>query len=309
MKNFWQKIKTPIIALAPMAGISDQPFRIVCKKFGADVVYSEMISAAALYYGSPETLKLMRFSKIERPYVVQLFGSEPQHFAKATEIITKKIKPDGIDINFGCPVKKIYRQGAGSALMTDLKKSRAVLEAVLANTNLPVSIKTRTAVGKTKLIDFIKNISDLNISALMIHGRTLAQGFTGPADWSIVKKIRPYFSGKILINGGINSVADYLEALKASGADGVGLGRGVWGRPWLFQEIKNKKTIILTPQQIFKIAFEHSQLAFKLKSETGLVEMRSHLSNYVNGLKNAKILRGELMEARSLEDIKRVLKI
>ena len=126
-KNFWQKLPQPILAMAPLAGLTDSPFRILVQKYGADVLYSEMASATALFYNPQETLELLQFTKVERPYVVQLFGSDPEHYAVAVKIIEKKIKPDGIDINFGCPVKKVTKQGAGGAVMGELTTSRAVI--------------------------------------------------------------------------------------------------------------------------------------------------------------------------------------
>jgi tRNA-dihydrouridine synthase B len=301
-KNFWQKLKKPILALAPMAGITDGPFRRLCKKYGAQVVYSEMASVAALCYGSGETLELLKFDKSERPYVVQLFGSDPAQFAEATKIIVKKIKPDGIDINFGCPVKKVIKQGAGSALFKDLEKSRAVIEAVLANTNLPVSIKVRTEVGKIKLDKFLQNISDLEISALMIHGRTFKQGFGGEIDVEAIKDARKYLKGIILANGGINSHEEINKVLELTGADGVGIARGAYGNPWIFSSAKPDKA------EIFKVAYNHAKMMVKEKGDGGIMEMRKHLCWYMNGLDGAKKYREKLVTVKTLAEIKNCLK-
>ena len=302
-KNFWTKLSRPILALAPMAGISDSPFRQICKKFGASLVYSEMASATALVYNPKATLKLLEYKKIERPYIVQLFGNNPEHFAIAVKIITKEIKPDGIDINLGCPVKKIIKQGAGSALMKDFGLARKVIEAVIKNTNLPVSIKTRTAVGKYKLIDFLKTITDLDIKALMIHGRTFSQGFVGAPDLKVIKEARQYFKGIILANGGINCYNDIKIVLKDSGADGVGIARGALGNPFIFKSAKPKWSVIK------KTAWAQAQLAYKQKGIAGLKEMRRHLAAYVNGQAGASKLRNELVLAESLKEIKLILAI
>lgn len=306
--NFWKKLKTPILAMAPLAGLTDSPFRILVKKYGADVLYSEMASATALFYNPKETLELLQFTKTERPYVVQLFGSDPEHFAVAAKIITQKVKPDGIDINFGCPVKKVTKQGAGSALMADLERSRAVIEAVLQNTKLPVSIKVRTQSGKVKLKDFLQNISDLKISALMIHGRTLKQGFNGAIDLKAIKEARQYFFGVILANGGINNRAEMERVLAETGADGVGIGRGALGHPWIFKELKNPK-FKLSQEQIFQLAWRHSKLMFKQKGQAGILEMRKHLCWYVSGLSGARKLREKMVRVESLEDIRKVLSL
>ena len=183
MNNFWLKLKNSrrkagqaIYALAPMAGITDSAFRQICKDFGADVVYSEMASATALVYNPAKTLAMLKFSPKERPYVVQLFGSKPEHFAKAVELIQEKIKPDGIDINFGCPVPKVAKQKAGAELFKDLKLSREILKTVIANTTLPISIKTRTKVGSVDILQFLKNVSDLFNPEFAINFRTKNNG-------------------------------------------------------------------------------------------------------------------------------------
>lgn len=315
VKNFWLKLKKKnkaILALAPMAGFSDSAFRQICKKYGADVLYSEMASATALFYNQNvkgnTTLDLLKFDrKKEAYYVVQLFGSNPEHFAVATRIITKEIKPDGIDINFGCPVPKIIKQGAGSGLMKNLKNSRAVIEAVLANTNLPVSIKIRTQSGVVEAAKFLKNICDLPVSALMIHGRSLSQGFAGEANWKIIKETRKYFKGIILANGGINDLKTAQKALSESKADGLGLARGILGRPWLYKEIKTSKIITLKAMQIFKIALLHAELEMAQKGKKGIVEFRKHLVWYVQGLNGAAKLREQLVKINTFNDIKKIL--
>lgn len=315
VNNFWLKLKKKnkaILALAPMAGFSDSAFRQICKKYGADVLYSEMASATALFYNQKvkknTTLDLLKFDKKkEKYYVVQLFGSNPEHFAVATKIITKEIKPDGIDINFGCPVPKIIKQGAGSGLMKNLKNSRAVIEAVLANTNLPVSIKIRTQAGVVGAAEFLKNISDLPISALMIHGRSLSQGFAGEANWKIVYEAHKYFKGVILANGGINDLKTAQKALRESKTDGLGLARGVLGRPWLYKEIKTNKVINLKAKQVFKIALRHGELEMSQKGKQGIVEFRKHLVWYAQGLIGAAKLREQLVKVSTFNDIKKIL--
>ncbi len=315
MKNFWLKLKKtkrPILALAPLAGFTDSAFRQICKKYGADVLYSEMASATALFYNQNlkknTTLDLLRYERQkEKYYVVQLFGSIPEHFAIATQIITREIKPDGIDINFGCPVPKIIKQGAGSGLMKNLKNSRAVIEAVLANTDLPVSVKIRIQAGAVSAEQFLQNISDLPVAAVMIHGRSLSQGFAGLADWKVVKNASAYFKGVILANGGIIDLATAKKALRESRADGLGLARGVLGRPWLFKEIKENKIIDLTSKAIYKIALRHAELEKIQKGKKGILEFRKHLVWYTQGMAGAAKLREQLVKVSSLNDIKKIL--
>lgn len=325
MGNFWSKLKKPIYALAPMAGITDSAFRQICKGFGADVVYSEMASVNALVYNPAKTLAMLKFSLKERPFVVQLFGSNPEHFAKAVKLVEKKIKPDGIDINFGCPVPKVARQKAGAELFKDLKLSREVLKAVIANTTLPVSIKTRTKVGAIDILQFLKYVSNLDIKAVMIHGRTFSQGFSGPIDCEIIKKVRQFFSGIILANGGIIDKKNADELLIKSGADGLGIGQGAMGKPWIFKEVKSPRPSASASLQrdgplstagagqargskeIFKVALKHAKLTYKLKGERGIVEMRKHLCWYVQGLAGARKLREKLVKVESLDEIKKIL--
>lgn len=318
--NFWNKLKEakqPILALAPMAGFTDSSFRVICKEQGADVLYSEMASVAALYYANRKTSNdrsaqvtkdLLQFNKkIEKNYVVQLFGSEPEHFAMAAKYVSQEIKSDGIDINFGCPVPKVVKQGAGSALMQDLKRSREVIKAVLANTNLPVSIKIRKQAGKVEAIKFLDNISDLPISALMIHGRTLKEGFIGEADHGLAKEAKKHFGGVILTNGGINNLSEAKKALKDSQADGLGLARGVLGRPWLFKEIKINKEIELSNEEIFNLMIKQAEEIVQEKGEGALLEFRKHLAWYTQGRRHAKFLREKLVAINSLKEIKEII--
>ena len=296
MNNFYKKLNKGALALAPMAGVADSAFRQICKKFGADVLYSEMASVTALVYAPEKTLELVAFAELERPYVVQLFGCDPAHFATATKIITEKVRPDGIDINFGCPVPKVRKQGAGAVL----------IKATIDNTDLPVSIKTRTKSGDVEILHFLDFVSDLDIKALMIHGRTLNQGFAGAIDTAVIKKARNYFGGFIFANGGINTWSDAQRILTETEADGLALARGALGRPWLFQEIKENREIKIDKQFIFATALEHARLAAELKGQTGIIEMRKHLCAYVSGLAGARELRGKLIGANSLLDIEKI---
>ena len=326
-----KKKNKAILAMAPMAGYTDSAFRQICKEFGADVLYSEMASATALFYNqnikNNPTLDLLKFSKKERPYVVQLFGSEPKHFETAVKIISsqslcntpathpqpslkrgfsKRGIVDGIDINFGCPVPKVAKQKAGAELFKDLKKSREVIKAVIASTDLPVSIKTRVKAGNIDVLRFLDNISDLDVKAIMIHGRTLKQGFVGGIDTKIIKKARDYFGGIILANGGIESWEDAERILRETEADGLGIGRGAIGRPWIFEEVKSKKLKVKSKKEIFRIAIKHAKLAEKLKGERGIIEMRKHLCAYVQGLSSAKNLRNELVKVEKFNDVKNI---
>lgn len=332
MKNFWKDLPRPILALAPMAGITDSAFRQICRKHGADVVYSEMASVSALFFKPQKTLELVKFDKSERPYVVQLFGKHPEHFAKATEIISEKTKPDGIDINFGCPAKKVFGHGSGCALMPQKKLAREIISAVCENTKLPVSLKIRAGVGEVDAVEFIENVKDLPFSAVMIHCRTFEQKFSGPADFSVAEKIKKIIPDRIVLgNGGITEPQQAKEILKKYPLlDGLGIARGTLGRPWIFEEIKNvlneknvgadlvsaQKRTGARPvptnsyvwEQIKKIMLAHAKLLYKTKNKKGLLEIRKHLAWYVKGLPNASDLRQKLVQVQSVEEIEKILK-
>lgn len=310
MKNFWQKIKYPILALAPMAGVTDSAWRQICREQGADVVYTEMVSADGLYYDSKKTLDLLRFSRQERPVVVQLFGKRLETFVKAAQIC-ERAGFDGIDINFGCPAKKVVAHGGGVTLMRDLNHCRQIIEAVLSGTKLPVSVKIRAGIGNVTSLDFVKAIKDLPIATLMIHGRYFKNAFSGPIDFDMIKKVKKSFPGIVLGNGGINTPEDALDMLKKTNVDGVGLARGVYGQPWLFEQsrqlIKKGKYTGISQKEIKKVIFHHAQLALKSKGDHGLIELRKHLLWYVSGWPSAKKMRQDLVKVSDLGDVKKIL--
>lgn len=312
MSNFWKDLKNkkqsnPILALAPLAGFTDSAFRLLCKDFGADVVYSEMASVSGLNYDSKKTLDLIKFNKKESPYVVQLFGSNPDHFIKSVKIIDKEINPDGFDINFGCPVKKVIKQGAGSKLMGNLKLSREIIEAVLKNTNKPLSIKLRTEAFSVDLINFLKNIQDLPVSALMIHGRSLKQLFTGPINLDIIKKSKKYFSGIILANGGINNLNDGFEIIKKTGVDGFAFARGALGQPWIFSKDFQSLSESERKSLALKVALKHLDMNKKNKGEISFSEFKGHLSWYLKSFPGASELRIKIMSSKNYKEIKKHL--
>jgi len=319
--NFWQKISAkggpavggnePILALAPMAGISDSAFRQLCKTFGADVTYTEMISADAIAYNSKKTLEMLKFDKSEKPIVAQLFGKRPEMFIKAVKMI-EKAGFDGIDINFGCPARKVVAHGGGVTLMKDLEKCRELIATTIENTKLPVSVKIRAGIEKVTALDFLKAIKDLPIAAIMVHGRTFKDSFSGPIDFEMIRQVKQNFSGIVIGNGGINTPEEAKQMLDKTGVDGLGLARGLYGRPWLFQEIKdylrNGKYHKIGTEDIKKIALQHAKIAYKSKGSHGIIEMRKHLCWYVRGFDGANELRKKLVTVETIREIKDILK-
>lgn len=320
----------PILALAPMAGITDSAFRQVCKKYGADVVYTEMISADGLFYDAKKTLAMLDFHKSEQPAVIQLFGKEPSKFTKAAQL-AEQAGFAGIDINFGCPAKKVAGRGGGVTMMRDLNKCRQIIEATLAGTSLPVSIKLRTSIKKSAdpsqaqddkagvvtSLDFLKAMKGLPLAAVMIHGRPYENPFQAEIDYEMIKYCVQYLKVEfpdtvVLGNGGINTPADAKKMLELTGVDGLGLARGLYGKPWLFDQIKKYlktgKVPEYPPKKIKQVILDHAKFALKSKDTYGLVELRKHLLWYVSGWPNARELRSRLVKVENIKQIKEALK-
>jgi len=312
MPNFWKKLNKPILALAPMAGYTNSSFRQICKCYGADVVYSEMANATALSFGGKKTLELLKFKKAERYYVVQLFGNDPKYFRNAARVVSEKIKPDGIDINMGCPVKKVFSNGGGAALMLDAERAGEIIKQTLAGTDLPVSIKIRSGVGKTTAYKFVKKIKDLKISAIMIHGRSMKQGFSGEINYSQIKKVKALVDIPILANGGIDTPENAEKIIKRTNSDGIGIGRGALTKPWLFFQIREflekGEYREFSLREIKKAALKHAKMSYKNMGKHGILEMRKYLLWYFRGFEGAKDVRKELVRVESIEDIEKVLK-
>lgn len=313
MDSFYEKIDKPILALAPMAGYTNQPFRQICKFYGVDILYSEMASATALSYGGKKTLELLKFAKSERPFVVQLFGNEPKYFQNAAKIVTEKIRPDGIDINMGCPAPKVYKTGSGAALFCDPEKAIRIIEETLQGTDLPVSIKIRTKVKGHTAYRFMKKIKDYPLAAVMVHGRSYEKGFMGEIDYGTIRRIKELVSYPVIANGGINCPEDAKKMLERTGVDGLGIARGALKNPWLFSQIKEYlergEYHQLNIREIKKAALRHAKLSEKSMGHHGILEMRKYLLWYFRGFDNAKEFRRKLVEVESVEDIKNTLEM
>ncbi len=340
MKNFWQQLDKPILALAPMAGVTDIAFRGMCKKFGADVIYTEFASSDALIYESKKTFEMIRFQESEKPVVVQIFGNKPEHMAKAAKVC-ENLGFDGVDINFGCPAYKVVKHGGGVSLMRNPELCHDIVQATIEAVNIPVSIKIRSSISREQTsakktrntsipdvsdptdcgiaedidsvtaIEFVSALSGLDIAAIMIHARSYERPFDGYPQVDIVKKLRQIYNGILLHNGGIYNPEIAKELLEATEADGLGLARGAWGQPWLFQQIKDYLQTNTyhkpTRDEIKQIILEHAQLAFIEKGERGVIELRKHLSWYIKGWPEAKKMRAELMQTKDFETIKNIL--
>lgn len=336
MTNFWHTLKKPIIALAPMAGVTDMPFRQMCKRYGADVIYTEFASVDALCHGNAKTREMITFEPSEQPVVCQIFGSKPELFYKAAKIL-EEMGFSGVDINFGCPAYKVVKSGGGVRLMRHLSLCQELVQAACEGTRLPVSIKIRASIKKeTKVkdkleqpmvepeldnfecqldkitaLDLVNKIKHLPVAAIMLHARSYEQPFDGQPDLEMVKLVRNIWPGILLANGGIYSPEKAKEVLAATGADGVGIARGAWGRPWIFQQIKDFLKDGSYEQfdwpKIKQALYQHAQLALTCKGPYGLIELRKHLAWYTKGIPHASDLRAKLVKVNTLADIQALI--
>ncbi len=298
--------------LAPMEDVTDPSFRYMCKSFGADVVYTEFVSSDALIRNVSRSQFKLNIAEAERPVGIQIYGNQIPAMVEAARI-AHRANPDILDINFGCPVKKIAGRGAGSGMMRDVplmvEMTRQIVEAV----KCPVTVKTRLGWDdESKNIEEIAlRLQDVGISALTIHGRTRAQMYRGSADWTLIGKIKnnPQIHIPIIGNGDVDSAERAAEMFDRYGVDGVMVGRATYGRPWIFQEIRHYLTtgeILAQPSvvQRVKIAHEHLTKSIEIKGEkVGVLEMRRHLSNYFKGLPNFKSTRLRLVTLTDVAEL------
>lgn len=311
-KGFWEKLNKPFFVLAPMADVTDAPFRRVIANCGMpDVMYTEFVSADGLFLGGKDTLiKDLKFTKAERPIVAQFFTSNPERMKRAAELASK-LGFDGIDINMGCPDKKIEKQGAGASLIKNPKLAVELIEAAKEGAGeLPVSVKTRVGYSKDELDEWLPTLLKAEPAAVIIHARTRKQLSKVPADWSLVKKaveIRNKINPNVLIigNGDVTDIKDAREKAKESGADGVMLGRAIFGNPWLFDEGKEE----VSTEEKLKVLIEHTKLFEKIAPHKNFSIMKKHYKAYVSGWNGAKELRMKLMEAKSASEVEEIIKI
>lgn len=298
--------------LAPMEDVTDPSFRYMCKKFGADMVYTEFISSDGLIRDAAKSLAKLSISDAERPVGIQIYGHLIEPMVEAARI-AEAAHPDLIDINFGCPMKKIAGRGAGSGMMRDVplmvEMTRRIVEAV----KLPVTVKTRLGWDdETKNIEEIAlRLQDVGIAAITIHGRTRAQLYRGEADWTLIGKVKnnPQIHIPVIGNGDVDSGPKAREMFDRYGVDGIMIGRATYGRPWIFREIKHYlATGEVMPQpsvaERVAIAKEHLAKSIEVKGEyVGIIEMRRHLSNYFKGLPNFKQTRLKLVTSTDPDEL------
>jgi nifR3 family TIM-barrel protein len=304
------------LLLAPMEDVSDPPFRAVCKDNGADLMYTEFISSEGLIRDAIKSRKKLDIFDYEKPVGIQIFGGDEDSLAMAAKIVDAT-NPDLLDINFGCPVKKVACKGAGAGVLKDVPLMIRLTDAVIKSTHLPVTVKTRLGWDdNTKNIeDVAERLQDIGIKALAIHGRTRTQMYKGEADWTLIARVKenPRITIPIFGNGDIDSPQKALEYKNKYGVDGIMIGRAAIGYPWIFNEIKHYMATgeLLAPPTIeerVEVCKKHLRRSVEWKGRiVGINEMRRHYANYLKGMPNIKEFRGKLVTLKVMEEIEAVL--
>jgi len=295
----------PVI-LAPMEDITDPPFRVICKKMGADLMFTEFISSDGLIREAIKSTRKLEFDESERPIGIQIFGSEVNAMREAA-LVAESVNPDLIDLNFGCPVRKVAGKGGGAGLLKDIPRMIEITEAVVKATRLPVTVKTRLGWDDESrfIVEIAERLQDTGIKGITIHGRTRAQMYKGEADWSLIGAVKnnPRMHIPVIGNGDIDSPEKALEMKNRFGVDGIMIGRAVIGNPTIFRSVKHYlATGKLLPDPTVKERVElcrsHLQKSIAWKGEhVGMVEMRKHYSGYFKGLKDFKPTKVKLLTA------------
>ena len=304
------------LLLAPMEDVSDPPFRAVCKEYGADVMYTEFISAEGLIRDAFKSVQKLDIYDYERPIGIQIFGEKIESMREAAAI-AEAASPELIDINYGCPVKKVACRGAGAGILLDLPKMQSMTKEIVNAVQLPVTVKTRLGWDdhSIQIVEVAKRLQDVGVKALTIHGRTRKQMYKGEANWEYIAEVKnhPDIHIPIFGNGDIDTPEKALAYRKRYGVDGMMLGRAAIGNPWIFREIKHFLATgekIVAPDLAERLETVRKHLLFSLRwkgPRQGIFEMRRHYTNYFRGIRNFKSIRMQLVEAESAEQVMAIL--
>jgi tRNA-dihydrouridine synthase B len=300
------------LLLAPMEDVSDPPFRALCKENGADLMYTEFISSEGLIRDAVKSVQKLDIFEYERPVGIQIFGNDIESMKLATEL-TAKTKPDIIDINYGCPVKKVACKGAGAGILQDIPKMVAMTKAIVESTDIPVTVKTRLGWDENSkyIVEVAERLQDVGIKAISIHGRTRKQMYKGSADWTLIGEVKnnPRMHIPVFGNGDVNTPERVIEVKDKYGIDGVMIGRASIGYPWVFNEIKHfmatgEHLAEPTIQDRIIAARRHLEMSVKWKGEKlGVLEMRRHYGNYFKGISHFKEHRMKLVTHDDATDV------
>lgn len=312
LKNLLFEDKKFPLFLAPMEGVTDPPFRFLCKKFGANVMYTEFISSEGLIRNAEKSVRKLKFDNFERPIGIQIFGHNVESMKQAA-LIAEEQNPDMIDINCGCPVKKVVSKGCGSALLQDIEKLQKMVAEVVKVVKIPVTVKTRLGWDMNSIVieELVERLQDVGVQIVTIHARTRNQMYSGEADWSYIGKVKNNSRIKIPIigNGDIDSVEKALECKNKYEVDGIMIGRATIGHPWIFDEIKCKvenKNFI--KPDVKELIMQHLEMEKNYKNEHyAVVSLRKHYKNYFKNIPDIKNFRQTLMDAETIEAVKSIL--
>lgn len=309
------KIKNQIV-LAPMAGICNSSFRKIIKQMGAGLIYAEMVSDKAIFYNSKKTIDMLYMEDEERPITQQIFGSDVESFVMAAKYIYEHQHPDIIDINMGCPVPKVaVKSQAGAALLKNPQKIKEIVSAVVSSVPIPVTVKIRSGWDHEHInaVEVAKICEEAGAQAICVHPRTRSQGYTGKADWSIIKSVKEAVSIPVIGNGDIKSCYDAKRMLEETGCDAVMIGRGVLGNPWLIKEcvtyLETGEVLLKpSPKERIDMCLYHLNLLKELKNEhIACLEIRTHISWYLKGLPKANDIKNKIFSLDHISDIIQVL--
>ena len=297
------------IILAPMAGVTNLPFRTICKKFGPGLVCTEMASSKAIFHNDQKTKRLFNTEGEKRPISFQIFGSDEETMGYAANYVSDF--SDILDINMGCPAPKVVKNGDGSRLLLDLEKARKIMESVIKNSKVPVTLKIRKGWDKDHIVavEIAKIAEKVGISAITVHGRTRTEFYSGKADWDIIKKVKENVSIPVIGNGDVIDEETALEMFEKTNVDGIMIGRGAFGNPWIFKKIihfleTGEKLPEPAKEEKLAIMKEHIKLAIQEKGEIAVKELRKHIAWYTKNLKNSSEFRSSI---NKIEDEKELL--